>query len=137
MAVGVRAARDGSGEGFPRVARGAAVFGGSQRLLSVQVTHRSSAFRLIHSKLDFDVVSDHEPIDVCSLCPRDEVAHLIAVPVTGCGINPARSLGPGLLSRQRAGLGHSFGSSGRALGGEAPQKLRLDLVLRPPIFLPF
>jgi len=26
------------------------------------------------------------------------VAHLIAVPITGCGINPARSLGPGLLA---------------------------------------
>merc|ERR1711920_603808 len=26
------------------------------------------------------------------------VAHLVAVPITGCGINPARSLGPALLA---------------------------------------
>jgi len=30
------------------------------------------------------------------------VAHLIAVPITGCGINPARSLGPGLFADQEA-----------------------------------
>lgn len=32
------------------------------------------------------------------------VAHLIAVPITGCGINPARSLGPALFSSQDAAL---------------------------------
>lgn len=30
------------------------------------------------------------------------VAHLIAVPITGCGINPARSLGPALFAAQDA-----------------------------------
>ena len=47
--------------------------------------------------LFFHFRNTHAPLAVgltVTLC------HLLAIPYTGCGINPARSLGPGLISGQ-------------------------------------